>query len=284
MPTTYAHWRFGCDCIETLPEELKKTVNDNRELFDIGVHGPDIFFYDLLHKEIADYGHMMHSQSAKTFFAQAAKTYQQYDDDKEAMLSYLLGFLSHFTLDSQCHGYVNRKDDLFKELTHNKIETEFDAHLMRLDNKDVARTDRSESLKPSHRNSAIISRFFPHSEKQIYTAISAHRTIISFLVCKRGFKRRTLNRLLRQLNFDKHADLLVQTKEDPLCKDANLRLTKLKDYALELYPKLVNELMDDINNGAELGAYFDNIFDPRDDSIPVLSYEEEQGFIPEKNI
>ena len=23
MPTTYAHWRFGCDCIETLPQDLQ---------------------------------------------------------------------------------------------------------------------------------------------------------------------------------------------------------------------------------------------------------------------
>ena len=48
MPTTYAHYRFGAECISVMPEQLQKIVNEHRALFDIGVHGPDIFFYDLI--------------------------------------------------------------------------------------------------------------------------------------------------------------------------------------------------------------------------------------------
>ena len=62
MPTTYTHWRFGQECIDVLPDELKKIVNDHRDLYDIGVHGPDIFFYDQLHKDVP---HMLRKRMSR---------------------------------------------------------------------------------------------------------------------------------------------------------------------------------------------------------------------------
>ena len=45
MPTTYAHYQFGKDVIRILPGPLQKAIENHRELFDIGLYGPDIFFY-----------------------------------------------------------------------------------------------------------------------------------------------------------------------------------------------------------------------------------------------
>ena len=45
MPTTYAHYKFGKEVISALPRPLRSTVENHRELFDIGLHGPDILFY-----------------------------------------------------------------------------------------------------------------------------------------------------------------------------------------------------------------------------------------------
>ena len=45
VPTTYTHYKFGREVIDALPELLRKTVESGRELFDIGLHGPDILFY-----------------------------------------------------------------------------------------------------------------------------------------------------------------------------------------------------------------------------------------------
>ena len=44
MPTTYAHYKFGKEVISALPRPLRSTVENHRELFDIGLHGPDIHF------------------------------------------------------------------------------------------------------------------------------------------------------------------------------------------------------------------------------------------------
>ena len=45
MPTTYAHFRLGESVAEALPASIRETVCNHKELFQIGVHGPDIFFY-----------------------------------------------------------------------------------------------------------------------------------------------------------------------------------------------------------------------------------------------
>ena len=46
MPTTYAHYRFGCDVLAAMPTDLREIVEKHRQLFDFGVHGPDLLFYD----------------------------------------------------------------------------------------------------------------------------------------------------------------------------------------------------------------------------------------------
>ncbi len=284
MPTTYAHWRFGSDCIKTLPSELQNAVNNHREIYDFGVHGPDILFYDLAHKELPRYGTAMHHKPGREFFSHCVKVYNENPDDKEAMLSYILGFLSHYTLDSQCHGYINRKDALTPDLSHNKIEAEYDGHMMRQDGRNVAFTDRAESLKPDKKDAAIIARFLPFSGKEIYRTCRYHHFLIHALVCHSDFKRKAYARILNRLGLKAYRDLLVQTSELPSCRDSNLRLDKLRANALEIYPKLAEDLMNALENGSELCAYFDHDFDPEDDDIQVLPYEEELNYIPEKII
>ncbi|MBR2788925.1 MAG: zinc dependent phospholipase C family protein [Erysipelotrichaceae bacterium] len=282
MPTTYAHWRFGCDCIETLPQNLKDIVNDHRELFDIGVHGPDIFFYDLTHPEVAKYGNAMHFHPSRDFFERAIRVYKENDADKDAMLSYILGFLSHFALDSQCHGYVDRKKEV-SGLSHNKVESEYDSHLMKLDGKPVNLVNRAESLKPSRFTARIMARFFPFDAKTMLRTTKWHHAIIAALVCKADLKRKSLGGVFNLLKLKDYRDLLVMPEELDICKDSNLRLDKLRAHALEIYPELVSDLMNAIEHDVPLPLYFDHDFEkwPDYQQIEILPYEEELEYIPE---
>ena len=101
MPTTYAHWRFGNTCIPTLDQDLQTMIRSNREVFDYGVHGPDIFFYYhcLKANKINEYGNQLHDASYKSLLEQFAQNYSPVMD-KTAYLSYVLGFTCHFVLDS----------------------------------------------------------------------------------------------------------------------------------------------------------------------------------------
>ena len=70
MPTTYAHYKFGKEVISALPRPLRSTVENHRELFDIGLHGPDILFYNrpYIHSKINRLGSAMHKERADIFF------------------------------------------------------------------------------------------------------------------------------------------------------------------------------------------------------------------------
>ena len=275
MPTTYTHWRFGQECIDILPDELKKIVNDHRDLFDIGVHGPDIFFYDLLHQDVASYASKAHTIPAREFFENACSVYAEYDE-KEEMMAYLLGFLSHFALDSSCHGYVERKAEV-SGVSHNVIEAEYDAHMMRLEGRAVNLVDRVESLKPTRHNAMIISRFFPYDAKTILRTTRGQKFLLGFLNCVSDFKRSTLAWLFLKLDKKDYRDLLVPKEEKEECKDSNLRLDKLRKVALKRYPVLLENLMDHMNHDEDLDKYFDHDFGPWKNykRIPVLSYEDE---------
>ena len=124
MPTTYAHYIFGSEVLYLLPEKYREIAEKYRSLYDTGVHGPDIlFYYDALKKnEVVSYGRRMHFTPARDFFENAKKVYESHED-KEAMMAYILGFLTHFAFDSTAHGYVDRKAEV-SEVTHNRVESE----------------------------------------------------------------------------------------------------------------------------------------------------------------
>ena len=66
-------------------------------------------------------------------------------------------------------------------------------------------------------------------------------------------------------------------------KNSNLRLDKLRANALLIYPELVNNFIDAINNNVELIDYFDHDFEPWPDyqQIPILKLNEELDYYPE---
>lgn len=281
MPTTYAHWLFGADCLELMPKDLQTIVNNHRDIFDLGVHGPDIFFYDLSNKNITSYGSDLHHKPVKDLLENMSQTYLSHGK-KEEMLTYILGFLSHFTLDSCCHGYVDRKKEV-SNISHNKIEAEWDGHLMRLNGKEVWQVNRQQSLKPNEENAEVISSFFPFEAKEILKTCKMQHTIIAALNCKSKAKQSFLIKILKMLKLDDYRDLIISFKEEEICADSNLRLDKLKKKAINLYPDLMNNLLNHLNNNEELCTYFNHDFEPWDNyqEIPILNYDEELKYIPE---
>ena len=71
MPTTYAHDLFGQKVYRQLPDQVKEIIRKNGELYRIGLHGPDIFFYYFIFKNhVSSVGYRMHKEKARAFFAQ----------------------------------------------------------------------------------------------------------------------------------------------------------------------------------------------------------------------
>ena len=74
MPAAYSHYRLGQLVLDKLNQPLKRVLETNQDLFDIGLHGPDILlFYNrpYIHSKINRLGSAMHKERADIFFYQA---------------------------------------------------------------------------------------------------------------------------------------------------------------------------------------------------------------------
>lgn len=281
MATTYAHWQFGGKCLETLPKSLQKIVNEHRDIFDIGVHGPDIFFYDLLHSKNMNYGYQQHNIPAYVFFTNGKEVYDQ-NGCKDEMMAYLLGFLTHFVLDSSVHSYVEAKRQACN-ITHNEVESQWDRHLMLLDGRTPNLVDRSESLKPNRKNAEVISLFYKYGTYATLRTCKWQVAIVRLTNAISIRKQNFLQKLCRKFNAENYANLFIDFSEHEVCKDSNIRLDKLEQKALKLYPRLVNNFIKFLNDEADLVKYFDHDLDAWPDykQTEVLSYEKELKYIVE---
>ena len=262
MPTTYTHHRFGSQCLETLPLETAAAVRRFRSLYDTGVHGPDIFFYyhPLLPNPVMAYGSALHRQSARRFFENAAPVWRSHPD-REAMLAYLMGFLTHFTLDSACHGYVNAAAAALG-VTHNRIEAVFDAHLMYEDGLQPSRVLRGEALCPSAENAAVISRFFSKSERTVLSACRGQVRIMRLLHSPGAGKKRRLRAAIRALHLPGGLDdLFIDDEIPPELTDAMSTLDGLMAGALAEFPGLADSLMRFLNGEGSLPSRFNRDFE-----------------------
>ena len=278
MPTTYAHWVFGRKCIEKMPDNLQDIIHANRDIYNQGVHGPDLLFYDLADSKVSNYGYQMHHIPARDFFAKCKVAYKEHAE-KDQMLAYILAFLTHFALDSQIHSYVERKIEE-SDISHNHIEAQWDRHKMELDNRVPNLVDRSEALKPTKKNSKIIAYFFPFNQKTIYKSMKMHKFIVKLANAVSPKKQAAFQKGLRFIKQNNNADLFIGFEEDPICKDSNLRMDKLEAKALKLFPKLLNNLLNYFDDKEELDKYFEHDFEvwPDYKKIPVLPYEDELTF------
>lgn len=160
MPTTYAHYKFGEEVIGALPRPLQNAIAIHRELFDIGVHGPDILFYNnpLKKNNINSQGYNLHDRTADEFFLHSAEVIGQ-EKDQAAARAYIYGFICHFALDSECHPYIEKMIQT-SGLSHSEIEMEFDRSLLKADYLNPIRYPVAKHIHPTTENADVIAPFF----------------------------------------------------------------------------------------------------------------------------
>ena len=245
MPSTYAHYRMGQEVYKKLPALERATIKRHKELYDIGLHGPDILFYykPLAVCSINKQGYDMHARSGKEFFAKAGKLFLEADDDdKEAMLAYIYGYCCHFALDVSCHGYIDEK--IAKDgVSHTEIEVEFDRSLMLKDGYDPIRHCLTNHIKINNANSSIICRFYDYLTKDdISKALDGMISYNNLLIAPSKVKRAVIYALLGITgNYKEMHGLLVNYRENPLCADSTAKLYEYYNIAAKLACRLIGE-------------------------------------------
>ena len=244
MPSAYAHYRHGQEVFRSLPRDIRETIGQYKELFDVGLHGPDVLFYfdPVARTGVTMIGYRTHHKSGKQVFAAADRVVEAHGSNP-MYLAYLYGYLCHFALDSMCHGYVGRRIEE-SGVGHHEIEMEFDRMLMVTDGLDPLKHRTTDHIIPSMRNAAVMSAFYPGTKPG--NLRRAMRRMIACLGLLRGedpVKRGLVDRSFRLAGkkYKQIKGLLMSREPNPQCEESSRRLLELYKLAVPLGIKLISQ-------------------------------------------
>ena len=240
MPASYAHYCFGQAVVSQLPSRPRGVIQSHRELYDIGLHGPDIFFYHrpLLPNHVRRLGVSMHRLSGKQVFRQFLALWRQNGRD-EAALAYLYGFLCHFSLDSTCHAYV--EEMVGRGLSHSQQEMELDRALLVRGGLDPVGQDLVAHIRPTAANARAIAPLFPTlSQQEVQRALSG-TVFYHHLLMAPGQPKRLLLKTAAFLTGQSRliGDMVMSRSPSPQCRPAVERLLALYSQAIPLAAGLI---------------------------------------------
>ena len=262
MPSTYAHRYFGEEVRSQLTGRAAEIIDYKRELFDIGLHGPDILFYHkpLLYNQVNQLGRDMHREKGSRFFTDV-KPLIETNDDTDGALSNIRGFICHFALDSVCHPYV---DDAIRQtgVPHMEIEAEFDKMLIRRDGFDPWALDSASHLHSSAQSSKVIAPLLGVSERDADIAVKDMKKYAVFFTTTNPVTRGVVFFFLKISGLSKNIRGLFLNKTDhPKCKKCSLVLGQKLEEAVPIAVALIANYLDFYENGVKLSDRFELTYD-----------------------
>mgnify|MGYP001060320996 CR=1 FL=1 len=112
MPGFTTHYILGMKAYNDLPNnQLKYIIAKYRWLYQLGLQGPDMFFYNipvLRHRDYRNVGSHMHEYQVNDFFKNSLLELTEIHSrqQKEEAAAFLAGFMCHYISDSICHPFV----------------------------------------------------------------------------------------------------------------------------------------------------------------------------------
>lgn len=262
MPSTYAHRRFGANVLEHLPIEIQNQITPYRELYDMGLHGPDLLFYyhAASSNKVGQLGNAMHEEPGEAFFAPAREVIRK-AEDRGAALAYVLGYICHFALDSICHPYVEQYVRS-SGVSHCEIETEFDNQLMREDGLDPMHFFTAGHIRPNREFAKIIAPFYENvTADETYGAMRGMVRVHHLLQATSPVKRWVVLTALKAAGtYDVMHGLVANLQPNPRCEASDKELEALYQQALPLAVRLITEYVEGLSNGAPLDKTYDHTF------------------------
>lgn len=256
MPAFYAHYRFGKMALEQFPPSVRQSISRFRRLYDMGLQGPDFFFYfnPFFSTSTGDLGPKYHKQPGQEFFAQCCA-----QANSEAAKVYLYGLLGHYVLDSNCHPFVNAMTKS-GQATHVGLEAEFERYLLEMDGlKPAYCQDYSSKIRLTRGECVTVSGFFPPaSPTAVWFSFRMMSLVYKFLNQKnRPRAEKIMSSAKKEL-----VDILIPM--EPVEKYARMDSELLARFnrVLKLYPQMLQQLQQHMETGEPLGEDFLPSFDP----------------------
>lgn len=262
MPATYTHAVYGQMVLDQLPASCRQWIKAHRDCYDIGLSGPDILFFyrPLLQNPVKALGYEMHKKPARPFFEQARERIWESEAPKAAF-AYILGFLNHFVLDSQCHPLINRTVEL-GSISHSHLESELDAVLMRERRLDPSRTPVTGHLRPSQANAKVIAPFFSAKPEQVREALFTMKHTLNLFVAPGALKKSLVTGGLRLAGlYDSLGGLMIRRQADPACVSVCRTLREQMEEAVPVSCRLIQEFVASMLTGVPLDERYDRTYE-----------------------
>ena len=264
MPGFYAHHRFGKVVLALLPQNLQAVCASHRTQFDIGLQGPDLFFFYKPHtaNQVVKYGHHLHKISAYPFFEHGLSVIERQGVDS-GEYAYLLGFISHFILDSQCHGYVNEKA-AETNVSHLEIEEEFEKYLLRADGEHPLAFPIYELVPQDDETARALVPFYEGITFAIVKrSLLDLQRVKRFLTAPGMLKQGLINGAMRLSgkHYSSLKGLMNQRKDNPRCEKSNGDLFALFEEAVPLAAAMAVSFDESLRTGGRLAKRFDRNFE-----------------------
>jgi hypothetical protein len=269
MPSLYTHYLFGQDALALMDREVRAIVEAHPALYNLGLQGPDIFFYGSVFgpKSIAAFGHALHKKSLAVVLDEmtghlGACPKQIWGGLPYPETAYLIGFIGHFVLDTICHSYIFRIQEDGK--SHLGLETDWDQYLLAEKTKTPWKTSLASVVSNSREDRKIIEAVYAAYEDSISSkevknsakAIYRIRKLMRFSnQNKYKFFAWAMDKL--HMNQDLLAMFILPPQEGESVHlnwpgrpdDAIETLENLYQEALKLYPNLIRNVRDHLEQG-----------------------------------
>ena len=258
MPSGYAHYRFGNEMLQRLPEKLRQRIEPHRALYDIGVHGPDILFYfHPLKKTVTRAkGSAMHDRPGREFFPMHGVA-------KARALAYIYGFITHFSLDSACHTYVEQRKRE-SGLSHTEIEVEFDRRLMALDG--CPERCPLEHIVANDVCAETITPFYDGVEQnEILHSLKSMRFYGYLLDTRVPFFRWLIRSVAGKMDKTGELSGWMASGTNPACDETYAGLMEKWQVGVQRAEMLMQEFEAVLNDGAPLNAVYEATFGAEED-------------------
>ena len=262
MPTTYAHYKFGKEVISALPRPLQNSIEKNRELFDMGLHGPDLLFYyrPAIKNAVNKQGYELHDKMADIFLENAVKVIEN-SENPGAARAYIYGFICHFALDSECHPYIEKMIQT-SGISHSEIEMEFDRLLMKEDYINPVRYLSTGHIHPGIENGEVIAPFYEDLTPQIIEKCMKSMIFYHKVLLAPGkTKRKLLFGGMKLIGaYDGMHGMVMSLEPNPQCRDYCRLLKRLFAGAVPLAAGLIIQYQKKLFQGGELPSRFHRTF------------------------
>ena len=250
MPASYAHYRFGKLLLPSLPADARQCVLRFRRMYDMGLQGPDFFFFynPFVKTATGQLGSVFHRQTGQEFFPVACKA-----ATSEAARAYLYGLLDHYCLDSVCHPFVNRLVEI-EEARHIPLESEFERFLLTLDKEASPEAfDMSSYFKLTRGECMSVAAFYPGSTGgKVFRSIRFMVLFTKFL----SHPNRARQTWILQKIKPSLCDYMIPAEENDDLAPYIRELHDLYGQALERYPQLLAQVQNNLQTGEAFGDAF----------------------------